>query len=430
MRINQLKWVLLVLLFALPCHSATMTVDSLSADRQSVDSVSTESDADEMAVRDSLAALDDFVTVSLLISAPLKALYSVFGHATLRMECPTHHLDFIYTFESDTNVGAFMTGVAGKAKAKYVAVPTSTFLNDSREMGREVKQYKLNLTPKEKQELWRLLDEELMAGAYRKFNLLYTNCLSTSIIDVQRCLVGEYFEWGKLRFPQTLKDGDFLRYAVRHSPWAEFLFITFIGSAYESFSDIEHKLMPEMIISMLREARIVNDETGESRFVVTDPGIVLVEDGGKDKGVPISPIMAFGALLALALVITAAERWAGCKKIARIFDILLFTAQAVVGASMLYITFFSELFASNWNWYFIIFLPLPLLIWWCLKGKKAARCWLAYSIILVLFIAATPLLDVLDFPHQLITGTILVRSLSRNREVNHSTKLNIISIFI
>ena len=402
MTMRRLMWALLMwCCLAMPCHSETVPADSVSVDSVSPDS-------------------DEFVTASLLISAPLKVLYSVFGHATLRMECPTHDLDFIYTFESDANVGTFMTGVAGKAKAKYVAIPTDTFLRDSREMGREVRQYKLNLTPKEKQELWRLLDEELTAGAYRNFNLLYTNCLSTSIIDVQRCLVGEHFEWGTLRFPQTLKDGDFLRYAVRHSPWAEFLFITFIGTAYESFSVIEHKLMPEMIISMLREARIINDETGESRFVVTDPGIVLVEDGGKDKGVPISPIMAFGSLLALALVITAAERWAGCKKIARIFDILIFMAQAVVGASMLYITFFSELFASNWNLYFIIFLPLPLLIWWCLKGKKAARCWLAYSIILVIFIAATPLLGVLDFPHQLITATLLVRSLSRYYMSNRS----------
>ena len=399
MRINQLKWCLLVLLFALPCHSATMTADSLSANNLSVDSVSPES--------------DEFVTASLLISAPLKALYSVFGHATLRMECPTHHLDFIYTFESDANVGTFMTGVAGKAKAKYVAVPTSTFLNDSREIGREVRQYKLNLTPKEKQELWRLLDGELMAGAHSNFNLLFTNCLTTSIINVQRCLIGEHFEWGPKRFPQNLKDGDLFRHAVRHSPWAEFLFVTFGGTAYERFSVQEYRLTPETIIPMLREARIINDETGESRFVVTDPGVTLVEDGGKDKGIPVSPTMVFGGLLALALLITAAEWLAGCRRLAKIFDIVLFMAQTLVGLLMLYVTFFSEIFVTVWNWYLITYLPVPLLIWWCLKGKKAARCWLAYGIILVLFMAATPLLGVLDFPHQLITATLLVRSVSR-----------------
>ena len=402
MRINLLKWAMLMLLWwAIPSHSATMPEDSLSVDSVSPDS-------------------DEFVTASLLISAPLKVLYSVFGHATLRMECPTHDLDFIYTFESDANVGTFMTGVAGKAKAKYIAVPTSTFLNDSREMGREVKQYKLNLTPKEKQELWRLLDGELMAGAHSNFNLLFTNCLTTSIINVQRCLIGEHFEWGPKRFPQNLKDGDLFRHAVRHSPWAEFLFVTFGGTAYERFSVQEYRLTPETIIPMLREARIINDETGESRFVVTDPGITLVEDGGKDRGVPISPTMAFGALLALALLITAAEWLAGCRRLARVFDIVLFTAQTLVGLLMLYVTFFSEIFVTVWNWYLIAYLPVPLFIWWCLRGKMAARCWLAYSIILVIFIAATPLLGVLDFPHQLITATLLVRSLSRYFLANQS----------
>ena len=161
---------------------------------------------------------------------------------------------------------------------------------------------------------------------------------------------------------------------------------------------------------------LINDETGESRFVVTDPGVVLVEDGGKDKGIPVTPKMVFGALLALALVITALEWLVGCRRLAKVFDLLLFTAQALVGVLMLYITFFSEIFVSVWNWYVIVYMPLPLLIWQCFRGKMAARWWLGYCIILVLFIAATPLLGVLDFSHQLITGTLLVRCLSRYRE--------------
>ena len=87
-----------------------------------------------------------FVTASLVIAEPLHALYSVFGHATLRMECPSFGLDYVFTFESDPNIGTFMTGIAGKAKAKYIAVPTDTFINDTRREGRGLKQYKLNLT--------------------------------------------------------------------------------------------------------------------------------------------------------------------------------------------------------------------------------------------------------------------------------------------
>ena len=51
---------------------------------------------------DSVKVLPDssnFVTASLLVAEPLHALYSVFGHATLRMECPTHNLDYVFTFD-------------------------------------------------------------------------------------------------------------------------------------------------------------------------------------------------------------------------------------------------------------------------------------------------------------------------------------------
>ena len=378
------------------------------------------------AARDTFTVLPDssnFVTASLLVSEPLTALYSVFGHATLRMECPSFGLDFVFTFESETDVGTFMTGVAGKAKARYVAVPTERYIADAQQMGRELMQYKLNLTHHEKQALWKMLDEEMMAGAYRNFNLLYTNCLTTSILCVQRCLIGEHFEWGSKRYPMTQCDGGFLRYSVRHSPWAEFLFITYIGTAYNDYSIQESKLSPETIVPMLREARIVSDDTGETRFVVTDPGVMLVK-GGNQKPTPVTPTMVFGLLLAVTLLVTWAEWKKGCRRMAKIYDTLLFAAQTLTGLSMLYVTLFSELFASAWNWYFISFFPLPLLFWLLArKPKVAACCWLAYSIMLALFILATPFIGSLDVPHQLITGSLLVRSLSYFFGYKHKNNL-------
>lgn len=364
---------------------------------------------------DSVKVLPDssnFVTASLLIAEPLHALYSVFGHATLRMECPSYGLDYVFTFESDPNFGTFMTGIAGKAKAKYVAVPTDTFTRDTRMEGRGLKQYRLNLTHHEKQELWRLLDQELAAGDYRNFNLLTDNCLTSSILNVERSLIGEHLEWGPMRYPQTHSDGHVLRYAAQHSPWAEFLFITFIGTGYDHWSMMESRIMPATVAQMLREAKLINDSTGASRFVITDPGTTLVESSGKDKATPITPNMVFGCLLLLTLLITLAEWELHWYRAARIYDILLVTAQSFVFLLMLYVTFFSELFVTQWNWYLVVFLPLPLLFWQIRNKKIASRCWLCYSVVLALFILATPFIGALDWSHQLITGSLLIRSIS------------------
>ena len=363
---------------------------------------------------DTLAAdSSNFVTASLVVSAPSEALYSVFGHLALRMECPTHQLDYIFTFESDTDVNAFMTFIAGKAQAKCIAVPGSVFINDGQAIGREIKQYKLNLTHHEKQELWRLLDNDMMAGSNRHFNLLFDNCVHSTIANIQACLVDDEFEWGPTHPPYDQCDGDVFRQVIHPSPWAEFIYITVVGTIYDNHSAMEYRTSPETLIPLLREARLVDKVTGEKRPVITDEGTVLVKERQHLKATPFSPLVAFGTLLAVTLLVTLAEwRW-GKRKKARVFDVLLFTAQALIGLLLLFITFYSELFDSNWNWYLIIFNPLPLLfLLFCKKRQPSMIWWSSYSAVLTGFLLATPFLKVLDLPHQLITGSLLVRSLS------------------
>ena len=249
---------------------------------------------------------DDFITVSMLVASPQRALYSVFGHAVLRLQSPSNNLDYVFTFESQPNMGTFITGVLGKARAHYVAVPAEQYIDDMRKDNRELWQYKLNLKPQEKQELWRILDSELQSGDYRYFNILYTNCLTTSVVNLQRSLMNEHVEWGEPIFPMMLSNGEFLRYTLRNSKWTEFLFVTFGGLAYGRHTPNESRLIPEVIIPMLRQAKIVENETGKSRPVITDKGKRLVK-GIKDRPLAVSPMMVFGLLLLIALMVTACE---------------------------------------------------------------------------------------------------------------------------
>lgn len=372
---------------------------------------------------DSIKVLPDssnFVTASLLVSSSAETLYSVFGHVTLRMECPVHHLDYVFTYESDTDVGSFMTFIAGRAASRCVAVPSEIYIGDCRKDGRGLVQYKLNLTHHEKQELWRLLDEDMMAGVYRHFNLLTSNCLSTTINAIQNCLIDDSFEWGPAHHPMTLCDGDYLRYHLHRAPWAEFIYVTFLGIIYDNYSEWEHKLSPDLVIPLLREARLTSKVTNEMRPVVIDEGEILCKETRHLKATPFSPIITFCFLLAITLLVTMAEWRFRMRRMADWFDILLFTAQAFIGAVMLFITFYSELFSSKWNWYLVEFFPVPLIFWLVLRRKVIeATCWLVYSGVLLLFILATPFMGVLDLPHQLITVALLIRSVShycRNKQ--------------
>ena len=163
---------------------------------------------------------------------------------------------------------------------------------------------------------------------------------------------------------------------------------------------------------MLRKATFVNDSTGERRYVLTDAGVTLVKSSGKDKATPITPTIVFGGLLLLTLIITLAEWLLRWRRVGNVYDVLLFTAQLLVCLVMLYVTFFSELFVSMWNWYLVAFMPLPLLFWLLRRKKITPSLWLCYSIVLVLFILLTPFIGILDWTHQLITGSLLIRSAS------------------
>jgi len=366
---------------------------------------------------------DDFVTVSFLIGSPLKAIYSTFGHGTLRLQCPAYQLDFVFTFETDTNVSSFMTAVAGSADAKFVAVPIEEYIADARQLGRELRQYRINLTLDERKLLWQKLDEEMMAGAYRHFNFFYTNCVTTSIQELKQCLIGEQLVWGPAEFPSTLIDGDFCRYACRNSEWTEFVVMTFIGNAYDKYAEFESKIMPETLIDVMRKASFVNDSTGQARPVVSDPGTVVLKGTSDETDSFFSPTICFAFLLLVTLLITALQRWLGMKRLAKAYDLLLFGAQLAVFLLMIYMTFVSELFRNNWNWYFVAFVPVPLLLMFLTgKNNKQTKAWMIYSAVLMLFILATPLIGALDMPHQLITASLLVRSVNRAFTENNKEK--------
>ena len=375
---------------------------------------------------DSVKVLPDssnFVTASLVIVSPANEIYSVFGHTAIRMECPVHNLDYVFTFESDPTINEFITFFAGKAKARFIAAQLEDFLEETKRHGRGVRQYELNLTHHEKQQLWRLLDEDMLQGAHRKFNLLLNNCVSMSVLKLHQCLIDEYMEWGPWQGSMLLNNGDLVRYNARRSAWAEFLFVTFLGTGYSDYYDQELRLCPEIIVQELRRATIVNTQTGSVRHVITDKGKEILPESKKESQYAMSPTFTFALLLGLVLLITFAEwRW-NWIRLSRWLDIILFISQSLIGILLVYITFVSEIFGLMWNWYLIPFNPIPLILWICLrKLRNYGRIYLLYTLILVAFIVMTPFIPQLDVSHQLLSLVMVIRCFSNYMKYSKKEK--------
>ncbi len=352
----------------------------------------------------------NFVTASMLVMSPGEAIYSQLGHGVIRMECPVHNLDYCFSFEEEPGMGGIIKFFMGKTDAHMMAVPTAEFLKGYKLDGRQVKQYTLNLTLHEKQELWRLLDNDYVDENLRHFNFLQNNCSSVSLMAVENVVVDETLDFNG--WPEQFKmiNGAGVRYLSRFSPWLEFWNMTFLGTESDEYWPHEQQVAPELLPQVLKKATIVAED-GSSRPLVTGEKELLPLVNAY-KASPVTPTWVLGTLLLFTVLITLASLKWKLKWLPKVLDFLLMTCVTLAGLMLIYTSFVSGLFGKHWNWYLIPFNPLPFIIWllWH-KRKGLYKVYLFYTVVLALFILATPLSQQLDLPHQFITATLLVRCL-------------------
>ena len=381
---------------------------------QAVASSVAESD-DAQTRKQSLDSITDenFVIASLIVAEPSNVIYSVMGHCALRMECPSELLDYCFTLESDTQLSDFIKFFSGKCMARVVSVPTSEYLHAFEAEGREVKQIPLNLHIKEKQLLWKNLDDEEMTPPHLRFDFLNVNCIMMSMIMIEQSLIGEKLDFSNV--PDYMKDvnGVRIRRHSEHAPWSQFLYITLCGASADSRIEIEKSLSPTTIEEVLNQVTITNDN-GEIRPLFQGSPTEIVPSKHLYWKSALTPRIVFGALLLFIILLTIGEWWLGWKKLPRIVDTILLILQTIFGLLLLYFSLVSNMFGISWNWYLIPLCPLPAILYLVFHKRKGYyKVFLFYAVILALFVAVTPLSSQLDFDHQLITVTFLIRCLSK-----------------
>lgn len=352
-----------------------------------------------------------FVTASLIVVTPGDAIYSRFGHVSLRMQCPSKDLDYCFTFESEPNRLKFLMG---QSKAHFAAVPFDDFVKPYRTEGRGIRQYDLNLTTPEEQELWRMLDEDMVEEPHRQFNLIQNNCVSMSMFMIEASLRNEQIAFRQMPEQMSYINGDGIRFLSRRSPWLQFLLMTFVGSEADVYWQTEQRLSPELLGDIVTHAVIEDVNTHAERPLIEGKPRIIQQQTSVPEPSPFTPTRLAVGLLLLTLLITCLEWMKGWQRVARWFDVFLFAFQTLTGVLLVYSTLVAGLFGLHWNWYLLPFNPLPLLIWllWR-KRKKFYHVYLFYFVILCLFIVIAPVITTqADLPHLLIVGVMGVRCLS------------------
>lgn len=244
------------------------------------------------------ASNPDFIHAYLLVADAGKALFSISGHAAIRLVCKEKGLDYCFSFELDMNKSSYLDAVTRKGKAGFIPIPTEKFLNSYKQEGRGVQAFELNLTPKEKQNLWKVLDSESMEGPVWTFDCTSVNCMSMVTYAINKSVVPMRVKVMKLPHEAQGDLSEWIDFVAKRSPWVHILMhLVFFGTD-ESQIKPDDLLMPEMMIQVMPHMVVV-DSMGHPRKLMKGSPIVLLPQIYEDKPCLFSPTVAMLLLLAL-----------------------------------------------------------------------------------------------------------------------------------
>ncbi len=298
---------------------------------------------------------EDFVIASLLVADPGTFMYSVLGHACIRLQCPTFGMDYCFSYESENEKDRVFKFLAGKLRMGLFAIPTEEYCQSYQEEGRGVYEYTFNLPIEVKRELWRVMDKHIAEGIYLPYDYYHRGCAIT-IVDFMKEALGEtVIVYDRSLYDHSHSVKDIWNKHTKNALWVRFA-CYFIGAGNELEKPLigdRQLIIPIDLIRAWQNAKV----NGES-LLASEP-IVLVEGEPKFSNVWFTPMM-----LAILLLILAIANFYWKKPY---FDWLMLAAQTIIGCGMTYLICFSDLCCTDWNWLLIPFNPLPLIFWYWRK---------------------------------------------------------------
>lgn len=311
---------------------------------------------------------EDFVVASVIVASPGDVLYSTVGHVGLHMECPTHHLDYVFSYESEDASHKVLSFLAGNLKMGLAAIPFEDYLQLYRADGRGVKQYRLNLPIAVKQNLWRVLDNHLLEGMNLPYDYIRRGCAHSALQMLKEgldTLPLQYNEWPESF--QHLTRRELVDAELKEHPWTKaFLYVIGNGELDSETSFEDKVILPADLLFVLQHATV------QGRQLLSDDAEELLPLLHHPKAHWCTPLVVSLVLLVLTLLCFALKM--------PFMDYVLLALQTILGLVTAYLIFFSSLVCTEWSWLIVPFNPLPLIFlkWrqkWCLPYAVVISVW-------------------------------------------------------
>ena len=334
---------------------------------------------------------ENFVIASVLLAEPGGALYSNAGHVTLRLQCPDHKLDYVFSYESENVSKKILSFLSGNLNMGMFAIPTADYLNTYKQEQRGVKEYILNMPLEAKRNLWRVCDNRVMQGANLPYDYINRGCAYSTLRILQAGLDTIPIQFGP--WPEkfeTMNRRELAAMQLIDYPWTT-CFMHFVCNGIVNKNDCSNEekvVVPVDFIEVLSKARL------RGTPLLSSSPTQLVPPGPAKQKPWFTPTLLAGIILLLTIIATV------CKK--SVMDYVLLTIQTILGAITVYLVFFSDLVCTESSCLIVPFNALPLLLW------RWRRWWcLPYAIVIALWI-----IIVLLWPHSLTDTPFILLSVA------------------
>lgn len=343
--------------------------------------------------------LSEAAEISLLTSAPYdEEVFTVYGHAALRIHDPQQNLDIIFNYGLfDFAKPHFIYRFAkGETDYKLGAADFDAYVVEYQMRGSDITEQVLDLRPAEKDRLWNALAENYRPEnrTYR-YNFFFDNCSTRPAVLIEKALDGP-IAYNDPYAARTFR--ELINYCTRNHPWLTFGCDLALGSPTDRLATPgEMMFLPSYLKEAFAHATVV-DPDGTKRKLVKATRLIgangeAAENQGKETGEGyetagktentwsdfFTPFLVSLLFFGIVFVITYKE-WRR-RTYYRIVDGLLFFLAGTGGVILFFLSFIS-VHPCTWpNWNLIWLQPLDLVAVILFSVKKLKKVAFYYHFI-------------------------------------------------
>ena len=279
--------------------------------------------------------------ISLLTCSPSDdAVFTLYGHAALRVNDPINKIDRIYNYGMfEFSQPNFIYRFAkGETDYNLGVSDISYFLFEYMSRGSEIYEQVLNLLQEEKEGLWRALEWNAQPeNRVYRYNFFYDNCSTRPVDMIENNLQG-IIRYAPPTDPlPTFRNA--INYCTRYHPWQTFGCDLVLGLPTDRMmTQRETFFLPDNVKNDFNKAEIVRE--GNATPLVKQINILAKEDQ-QQSITPFycTPLFCFSAFFILIMTLTGIEF--SRKKQYRIIDVLLFFTAGIGGCILFFLSFIS-----------------------------------------------------------------------------------------